>query len=84
MTGIEPVNLFLTKEVLYLLSYISTSVSDRNYYNPTSDRMQGLFACIFQENHACISPPSQRESCAKKIPLNKKITKNGSFYLEGG
>jgi hypothetical protein len=49
MTGIEPVNLFLTKEVLYLLSYISISVDDKGYYNPTSDRMQGPFACIFQE-----------------------------------
>ncbi len=26
-TGLEPVNLFLTKEVLYLLSYVGLSIS---------------------------------------------------------
>ena len=26
-TGIEPVNLFLTKEALYLLSYVGVSIS---------------------------------------------------------
>ena len=33
-TGIEPVNLFLTKEVLYLLSYVGSCWSGKRDSNP--------------------------------------------------
>jgi hypothetical protein len=32
-TGFEPVNLFLTKEALYLLSYVGLINTFQNFYN---------------------------------------------------
>ena len=42
-TGIEPVNLFLTKEVLYLLSYVG---STRAEYNSATVRLVILWSSL--------------------------------------
>ena len=40
-TGIEPVNLFLTKEVLYLLSYVGPKVERETGLEPATLSLEG-------------------------------------------
>ena len=40
-TGIEPVNLFLTKEVLYLLSYVGPRVERETGLEPATLSLEG-------------------------------------------
>ncbi len=73
-TGIEPVNLFLTKEVLYLLSYVGQKLQTRfmrvlhmTWHGSTGECLSGTDILDFSHTQAC--SPSDNDPVMRRHHL---------------